>query len=204
MVEQCCKPPFFLHLCALPLKVTVFLWWHLTKWLCPLIMPSHALDFSAIQPQTNVRTLPHTFTHRVRGSSIHLGLDSCTLFHLMPNQEWSLDAAMESNQGRLRYVYMHTHTDIYISKYIYIYTHTNRHRQQSNSKKCLWWSSCLYHTCSNCQIVYLCDGVEEFLIILTIVHVLLFGGGGSESLLTVAMNRAAIMFIVQSPTTLTA
>lgn len=123
MVEQCCKPPFFLHLCALPLKVTVFLWWHLTKWLCPLIMPSHALDFSAIQPQTNVRTLPHTFTHRVRGSSIHLGLDSCTLFHLMPNQEWSLDAAMEPNQGRLRYVYMHTHTHKHIYKYIYIHTH---------------------------------------------------------------------------------
>lgn len=124
MVEQCCKPPFFLHLCALPLKVTVFLWWHLTKWLCPLIMPSYALNFSAIQPQTNVHTLPHTFTHRVRGSSIHLGLDSCTLFHLMPNQEWSLDAAMEPNQERLRYVYMHTRTNIYINIYIYTLTQT--------------------------------------------------------------------------------
>lgn len=42
-----------------------------------------------------------------------------------------------------------------------------------------------YHTCSNCLIFHLGDGVEDFFTMAAIVSVLLLGGARVESLLSV-------------------
>lgn len=91
---------------------------------------------------------------------------SCTLFHLVPNHEWSLEWNLSRDPQSM------THT----------LTHTAIHFLKMPSAV----AAVAYHTCSNRQIVRLCDGVEEFLIMVAIVHVVLFGGAGVESLLTVA------------------
>lgn len=65
------------------------------------------------------------------------------------------------------------------------HTHANTHSDPL-LKYASVFVAVVFHTCSNDQTVHLCDSVEEFLIMVAIVGVLLFGGAEVESLLTVA------------------
>lgn len=70
------------------------------KSLCPLIVPSHAPDPQSIHTLKCACTCTHPHTHTgVKGKSIHSSLASCTLFHLVPNHEWSLHPGKDPKQG---------------------------------------------------------------------------------------------------------
>lgn len=142
MLEQCWKPSF--SFTPLPF---------LSRWWCVFVLASescivhsHAPDPLSMHTHTNVHALapthPHAHTHghthkhthtKVRGKSIHSCLASCTLFHLVPNHEWSLIQAWNLSKDWLSM------------------THTHTHAEQSTSQKCLRCLAVAYHTCSNCQ-----------------------------------------------------
>ncbi len=108
---------------------------------------------------------PYTHTHTgVRGKSIHSCQPAAPPFTWCPIMNGPWIQAWNLSQQSMT----HTHAAIHFSKMPSVF------------------AAVAYHTCSNCQIVRLCDSVEEFLIMAAIVCVLLFGGAGVESLLTVA------------------
>lgn len=136
-----------------------FLWWHLT-----VSSPCPHMPCTYTHSQMCTCTIPHTHTG-VKGKRIHSDLASCTLFHLVPNNEWSLNPGMDTEQAP---------------------SLTMKHTHQRHSHPVLKTDSSVaaisYHTCSNCQILHLGGDVEDFFTMAIIVSVLLFEGARVESL----------------------